>query len=120
MNTNLLIEKGGIKIGFISILDEAVVQEYLLQRVKVEEPKELINQQIKQLKRQGADLIVLIYSQEKDYYPELLAAKKINFALRLSSAEDLQSEKRKLKYIYSCKQTSCSTIKLELASRLTG
>ncbi|MEP7705992.1 5'-nucleotidase C-terminal domain-containing protein [Paraglaciecola sp. 25GB23A] len=101
VNTNLLIEKGGIKIGFISILDEAVVQEYLLQRVKVEEPKELINQQIKQLKRQGADLIVLIYSQEKDYYPELLAAKKINFALRLSSAEDLQSEAKESLNIFT-------------------
>jgi 5'-nucleotidase/UDP-sugar diphosphatase len=101
VNTHLLIDKGGIKIGFIAILDEAVVQEYLLQRVKVEEPKELINQQIKQLKRQGADLIGLIYSKEKDYYTELLAAKKINFALQLSSAEDLQSEDEKSLNIFT-------------------
>jgi len=52
--------------------------EYLLHPCKSsEEPKELITKQIKQLKRQGADLIGLIYSKGKDYYPNCSPPKKL-------------------------------------------
>ena len=94
INTNIIIDKGGLSVGFISILDESVVQEYLLERISILEPQALLNQQIKQLEQQGADLIVMLYSQEKDYYQALLDTKKIDFALRiLPTAHDEHSEK---------------------------
>ena len=89
INTNLLINKGGLHIGIISILDEEVVTEYLLQRANIEEPREVINQQIKQLQRKGADIIVMIYSKHKDYYEPLIESNKIAFALRLASTSDI-------------------------------
>jgi 5'-nucleotidase / UDP-sugar diphosphatase len=112
VNTHLLINKGGIQIGFISILDEEVVQEYLLQRVKVEEPKDLIDQQIKQLRRLGADLIVLIYNKEKSYYQTLLETNKIDFALSLTPISELSEPKQQESKVFGVKENSALTLQL--------
>ncbi|WP_340678445.1 bifunctional metallophosphatase/5'-nucleotidase [Paraglaciecola sp.] len=93
ITTNIIIDKGDVRVGFIAILDDDAVEEYLLQRVKVHEPQNLINQQVKQLKQQGAELVVLIYSQEIDYYQTLLDNKTIDFALKISPyIETLEDE----------------------------
>ena len=116
ISTNIIIDKGDLRLGFIAILDEDAVQEYLLQRVRVQEPRNLINQQIKQLEQQGADLIVLIYSQEKDYYQALLDAKKIDFALKISPfVDDMMSEKLEL----LPKRYTLSDIKTTLVLKLS-
>ncbi|GAC21621.1 bifunctional metallophosphatase/5'-nucleotidase [Paraglaciecola arctica] len=83
--TSLIVEKGNTKVGFISILDEEVVEEYLLQRARVFEPRQIIQQQIVALKQQGAELMVLVYSKERDYYQTLISENKIDFALRVLS-----------------------------------
>lgn len=86
--TSLIVEKNNVKIGFLSILDEEVIEQYLLKRIKVFEPQQIIQQQIAHLKQQGAELIVLIYSKERDYYQSLLSEHQINFALRVSSTSE--------------------------------
>jgi 2',3'-cyclic-nucleotide 2'-phosphodiesterase (5'-nucleotidase family) len=83
ISTKLIVEKNNAKIGFISILDEEVVEEYLLQRAMVVEPREIIQQQIAELKQQNAELVVLVYSKERDYYQSLIASGEIDFALRV-------------------------------------
>jgi 2',3'-cyclic-nucleotide 2'-phosphodiesterase (5'-nucleotidase family) len=116
ISTNIIIDKGDLRLGFIAILDEDAVQEYLLQRVRVQEPRNLINQQIKQLEQQGADLIVLIYSQERDYYQDLLDSKKIDFALKISPfVDDMMSEKLEL----LPKRYTLSDIKTTLVLKLS-
>lgn len=79
-----IAEKGNIKVGFISILDEEVVEEYLLKRAVVFEPRKIIQQQIEQLKQQGAELIVLLFAKERDYYHTLISDNQIDFALRMA------------------------------------
>lgn len=96
VESNILIDKGGLQIGFISILDEEVVEEYLLQRANVEEPRAIIERQIKQLKRKGANIIVMMYSKQKEYYQQLLETNDIAFALRLSSTSDEQNNNHSL------------------------
>jgi 5'-nucleotidase/UDP-sugar diphosphatase len=81
--TSLIVEKENTRIGFISILDEEVVEEYLLKRVKVFEPRQVIQQQIIALKQKGAELVVLVYSKERDYYQTLISENQIDFALRV-------------------------------------
>jgi 5'-nucleotidase/UDP-sugar diphosphatase len=83
--TNLVVEKGDIKIGFISILDEEVITEYILKRVSIFEPRQLIQQQVDALKQQGAELVVLVYSKERDYYQTLINENQVDFALRIVS-----------------------------------
>ena len=81
--TSLIVEKHDVKVGFISILDEEVVEEYLLERVKVFEPRQIIQQQITALKQKGAELVVLVYAKERDYYHTLISENQIDFALRI-------------------------------------
>ncbi len=81
--TSLIVEKDNVKVGFISILDEEVVEEYLLQRVSVFEPRQVIQQQIAALKQKGAELVVLVYAKERDYYHTLISENQIDFALRV-------------------------------------
>ncbi|MGS2721683.1 bifunctional metallophosphatase/5'-nucleotidase [Paraglaciecola aestuariivivens] len=82
--SSIVIEKQNMQIGFIAILDEEVVEEYLLKRVDVFEPQQIINRQITQLKQKGAELIILVYSKDRDYYQTLLAEQKIDLALQVS------------------------------------
>jgi 5'-nucleotidase/UDP-sugar diphosphatase len=81
--TSLIVEKHNVKVGFISILDEEVVEEYLLERVSVFEPRQVIQQQIVALKQKGAELVVLVYAKERDYYQTLISENQIDFALRV-------------------------------------
>jgi 5'-nucleotidase/UDP-sugar diphosphatase len=81
--TSLIVEKEDVKVGFISILDEDVVEEYSLKRASVLEPREVIQQQIDLLKQKGAELLVLVYSKERDYYQTLISENQIDFALRI-------------------------------------
>jgi 2',3'-cyclic-nucleotide 2'-phosphodiesterase (5'-nucleotidase family) len=99
--SNLMIEKDNIKIGFIAILDEEVVEEYLLQRAKVFEPKQVINRQIALLKQRGAELVVLVYSKQRDYYQTLIEQTKIDFALRVSPTDDLTANSKVTNKVYS-------------------
>ena len=88
INTNIIIEKGDLRVGFITLLNDDTVQEYLLQRVKTLAPQDVVGQQIKQLEQQGADLIVLIYSQDNPYYQTLLDSQAVDFALRIAPSAD--------------------------------
>ena len=101
ISSNLMIEKDNIKIGFIAILDEEVVEEYLLQRAKVYEPKQVINRQIALLKQRGAELVVLVYSKQRDYYQTLIEQTKIDFALRVSPTDDITANSNVTNKVYS-------------------
>ena len=99
--TSLVIEKDNTKVGFISILDEEVVEEYLLRRVKVLEPRQIIQQQIAALKQKGAELVVLVYSKERDYYQSLIAENQIDFALRVRSTGEDKQDQQQANKVYS-------------------
>lgn len=60
----VLFEKDGIKIGVISVIDKSVVEEYLLQRLVITPPKKAIEKSATNLHAQGADIIVLMISDE--------------------------------------------------------
>jgi 5'-nucleotidase/UDP-sugar diphosphatase len=93
--TSLIVEKDDIKVGFISILDEEVVEEYLLERVSIFEPRQVIQEKIAELKQKGAELVVLVYSKERDYYQTLISENQIDFALRVLNV-DTQNQSKKV------------------------
>ena len=80
--SSVLVEKGDNTFGIISITDESVVEEYLLQRVKVFEPHEAIAQLTKELRLQGADIIIMLYAKAYDYFADFLNDGTIDLALR--------------------------------------
>lgn len=89
VSTHLVVEKGGVKIGIISILDDDTADEYILKRIKTKAPKDIVNQQIDVLRKQGADWIVLIFSKEDASYSNLLWSKKIDIALSTSRKPEM-------------------------------
>lgn len=101
ISNSLVVEKDNTKIGFISILDEEVVEEYLLKRANVFEPRKVIEEQINALKQQGAELIVLVYSKERDYFQTLIAENQIDFGLRVRSTGESDSTPSSNERVYS-------------------
>ena len=75
-----LITKGETKLGFISIIDNRVIEEYLLKNINVIDPIKAIKERSKALKEAGADIIVLHYFYAHSFVPELLRNKVIDFA----------------------------------------
>lgn len=86
--TSVIISKNGHKIGFMSVLPEEVIQEYLLNRVKVFESQTIIEGQARKLKRQGAEIVVMVYSKKHLFYNELLNEGAIDIAIRARSDRD--------------------------------
>jgi 2',3'-cyclic-nucleotide 2'-phosphodiesterase (5'-nucleotidase family) len=92
--SSAMLEKGGQKIGFLSVVDESVVEEYLLQRVKVFEPRDVITKLAGELRQQGAEIVILAYLEREDYFTEFLLDGTIDMALRTPppSISDAQLE----------------------------
>jgi 5'-nucleotidase/UDP-sugar diphosphatase len=59
-----LIRKDDFTLGFISVLSEQLIEEYLVRNIKLEDAKQSILNRVNQLKNAGADLVVLHY-----FYP---------------------------------------------------
>lgn len=81
--SHVLIEKGDDKFGIISFTDESAVEEYLLQRVNIFEPREAINRLAKELRRQGADIVIMLYAKAYDYFADFLNDGTIDLGLRV-------------------------------------
>lgn len=78
---SVIIEKGGLKLGFLSVLDDTVIKEYLLQRIRVLDPRSAIEQGAQALRKQGADFVVLMYSSAFTFIDELLNKQVIDLSL---------------------------------------
>ncbi|MEP0354708.1 5'-nucleotidase C-terminal domain-containing protein [Paraglaciecola sp.] len=101
ISSTYIAEKNDIKIGFISILDEEVVTEYLLKRLQVVDPRDVIQREIAFLRAQKVDLIALTYAKERDYYHTLLSENQIDFALRVLPTSEQNSTFQQTNKIYS-------------------
>ena len=77
----LLIEKGDLRLGIISVLDPTVVKEYLLTRVNISEPKQAILDKVQELRSLGADFVVLLYSVNLPFIDDFLQQQVIDLAL---------------------------------------
>lgn len=92
-----LIAKGETKLGFISIIDNRVIEEYLLKNIEVIDPVKSVAESASALKEAGADVIVLHYFYAHSFIPELLRDKVIDFAFisntRLSATQQADIKK---------------------------
>jgi 2',3'-cyclic-nucleotide 2'-phosphodiesterase (5'-nucleotidase family) len=86
--TRFIVERGDIKVGFMSVLEEEVVQEYLLNRVRVFESQTVIEGQAKKLRREGADIVIMMFAKKRLYYRDLLDSGTIDFAINSRADQD--------------------------------
>jgi 2',3'-cyclic-nucleotide 2'-phosphodiesterase (5'-nucleotidase family) len=77
----VLVEREGMKLGIISIIDTSVIAEYRLTKVAVEDPVKAIELNAAKLRKQGADAIMLLYSKEFSFVKQLLNDKVIDFSI---------------------------------------
>lgn len=75
-----LIEKNGLALGFISIVNARLTQEYLIDDVAVTEPIAAVERAAAELRRLGADIVLLHYSFPFEFVPSLLDTKVIDIA----------------------------------------
>ena len=64
---SVLVQKGDLRIGVISALHNSVVEEYRLNRINIEEPVNAIRVTAQKLRRQNADVVVLVYPYSFDF-----------------------------------------------------
>ena len=79
--TTAIIEKQGVKLGVISLLNKRVIDEYLLQHIALLDPLITAQNSAQQLKEQGADIVLLHYSYPFDFVSSLLDENVIDIAL---------------------------------------
>lgn len=81
LTSSVIIEKGGIKLGVMSIINQEVVSEYLLERVQVLSPEKALISTAKQLRERGADIVLLTYSDPFEFIQSSLENKIIDVAI---------------------------------------
>ncbi len=58
---SVILHQGLYKLGFISLMDEGVIETYNLTRISVQDPQLIIAAEAEKLRRLGADLIIMHY-----------------------------------------------------------
>ncbi len=76
-----LVKKGNVTMGFLSIVNTRLVEEYLLKSINVIDPRKTVLLEAEKLRNEGADFILLHYSFPFDFVPELLMDKTVDIAL---------------------------------------
>lgn len=75
-----LIKKQGLALGFISIVNSRLIEEYLIEDLAVTEPTIAVTKAAAKLREMGADIILLHYSFPFDFVPSLLNENIIDIA----------------------------------------
>lgn len=70
--TELIVNKQNASIGFISIVSPYISAEYLLKRLEISEPEDAVVEVAKRLRREGADVIVLLHSNMFNFIQPVL------------------------------------------------
>ncbi|MFQ3198439.1 MAG: 5'-nucleotidase/UDP-sugar diphosphatase [Paraglaciecola sp.] len=81
---SIIVEQRGIKIGMMSVIDKTAITDYSLKNIVVLDPQKAIEKNATELRQQGADLIVLLYSTNFIFIDQLLDDKIINMSFTTS------------------------------------
>lgn len=78
---DIIIEKNNLRLGFISVINQSVIKEYLLERVQVRDPNLAIELASTRLRERGADYVILMYSNVFPFIDRLLNRNTIDLAI---------------------------------------
>ncbi|WP_164078337.1 bifunctional metallophosphatase/5'-nucleotidase [Alteromonas facilis] len=90
----LLVSKGNVNLGFISILAPQITEEYLLQRISIHSPQSSVERRATVLREEGADVIILLHSDAFDFIPDALNKGIIDLAIQSDPNNVVPSEQR--------------------------
>lgn len=89
---SVILEQGDYKLGFLSILNQAVHEEYPLKRVIISDPIAAIEQHANLLRQKGVDLIVLHYSSSYPFIDQLLDKGIVDISVRKDEHSKLSQD----------------------------
>lgn len=114
--TEVLVDKQGIKIGILSIINESVIEEYLLHRVKVLDPFLSVQTKAAELRQRGADIVVLMHQLTYPFITDLLSDGVIDLSFTLVDIGKYSKQEASLNnMIILDKQGDAALVKLTLS-----
>lgn len=81
---SIIVEQRGLKIGMMSVIDKTAITDYSLKNIVVLDPRVAIEKHATKLRLQGADLIVLLYSNNFVFIDQLFDEKVIDVSFTTS------------------------------------
>jgi 5'-nucleotidase/UDP-sugar diphosphatase len=87
---SVIVQNKQYKLGILSILDESVIEQYGVSRIKILRPFLTVKKLAKKLRKKGADLIILLYSTPSTVITKLLDENIVD--LSLIRGETLQTQ----------------------------
>ena len=88
LSKSVIIEKEQVSLGVISVLHQRVIEEYQLSDISITPPQNIIIEESKRLRQQGADMILLHYSYPFSFVRPLLNKGVIDVAFITDSRLD--------------------------------
>jgi 5'-nucleotidase / UDP-sugar diphosphatase len=82
LEASVIVQQGDIRIGVLSVLAPAAVEQYPLKRVMITAPVDAVREKAAMLRQAGAELVVLLYSANFDFVDGLIQQHVIDVALR--------------------------------------
>ena len=79
---DIIITKGKINVGILTVIDAASSEKYLLHRLKINSPYDSIISRARALRERGADFIVLMISDELPFINKLLRESTVDIVFR--------------------------------------
>lgn len=85
---SVVVDVGDYQVGVLALIDPGVLQRYVPDRIDVLNERDRIREVTADLRRRGADLVVLMTSHTIDNWRSLLNAGSVDLILESSSQED--------------------------------
>lgn len=117
--SSVISNHGSVSVGFLSIIDDSVIEDYTFKQIALIDPVEVIVKRALELRKQGADIIVLHYT---GYYPfvyELLESNIIDVSLHKDESYKLSQYKGRLYHqrdVFIKRPEEVAVISLDLQS----
>ncbi|MDC8830020.1 bifunctional metallophosphatase/5'-nucleotidase [Alteromonas gilva] len=82
LREQLIINQNNVKVGVIVALHESVIAEFRLTRLQVNDAPDVFYEQARQMRESGADIIVLMVSNDHPFLNQMLEDSTIDLVLR--------------------------------------
>ena len=98
LQPSTIIKKGDVSIGVVSTVNPSVIEEYLLDRIKLIPRTEALRRESEKLREAGVDVVVLLYSVPNDIVEPLMFDQVIDVAFMVDKAFSQTQNYTKLKH----------------------
>lgn len=79
---DIIINRNNIKVGILTVIASNSAEEYLLRRLRINSPYNSIKNRARSLRNRGAELIILMISDELPFINKLLRGSTVDLVLR--------------------------------------